>query len=309
MTFYTFSALNRLEHQPELSNTLLQGGIRPVLSKAQMALEDGRTFEAFGGEVQHALLVGDCALAQGLGEESEAAYRRAVKAAAKGDPGQVRVVSCRATGMLGLFRRRFGTAMSCFRRMAEDNAASDLQRLEAQCGQALVDYSVGLSSRAMQSIELAGQHAQVSGLKTGKMMVDLLRAEMLTRIELLSNGALRDHVFWQQTPGRLDPPAATAFVEACMAAHGAYPLVRERLSYLRALLLAAQGGTASLAQLSHSVNWLRRAGMSECERQSRYEAALAAVALGDAGAARSMLEPLVWESARGAPLRSDVELQ
>jgi AraC-like DNA-binding protein len=309
MTYYTLAALNRLEHQPERTAAILQGGLRTVLSKAQTALEDGRQTETYGDETEHALLVGDCALAQGLGEEAEAAYRRAVKTAARGEPGQVRVVSCSTTGMLALFRRRFGTAMSCFRRMAEDNAASELQRLEAQCGQALVDYSVGLSARAMQSMELASQRAQSSGLETGRMMVDLLRAEMLARMELLSSEALRDHVFWQQTPERFEGPAAAERIQECLASYGMHPLMRERLNHLRAMLQAAGGDAGALTALRQSIQWLRQVGMSECERQSRYEAALAAVTLGDATAARSMLEPLICEGAYGRPLRSDVELQ
>jgi AraC-like DNA-binding protein len=309
MTFYTFAALNRLESQPELSACMLRGGLRLVLSKAQIALEDSRKAAAYGGEVELALLAGDCALALGRGEEAETAYRRAVKAAGQGEPGQVRVVSCRATGMLGLFRRRFGTAMSCFRRMAEDSAASELQRLDARCGQALVDYNVGLSSRALQSIELAGQHALLSGLATGSMMVDLLRAEMLTRMQLLSNVALRDHVFWHQPPERLEAPSAAAAVQDCTASYGKHTLAGERLGHLRALLRAADGNVDALAQSGLHVSWLRQAGMSECERQTRYEAALAAIVLGDAGAARSMLEPMACDATHGAHLRGDVELQ
>ncbi len=310
MTFYTLAALNRLEPQPELAaSILMQGGLRGVLSKAQMALEDGRKAAGQGSETELALMAGDCALALGRGEEAETAYRRAVKAAAHGEPGQVRVVSCRATGMLGFYRRRFGTAMSCFRRMAEDSAASELQRLEARCGQALVDYNVGLGARALNSLELAAQHAHAEVPKTARMMVDLLRAEMLTRMQLLANAALSDHVFWHQAPERLDAPAAAASVRDCMASYGQYRLAEERLDHLQALLQAADGDGGALLRSGHHIGWLREVGMSECERQTRYEAALAAIAVGDAVAARSILEPLGCDATHGPPPRGDVELQ
>jgi len=128
-----------------------------------------------------ALACGDLMLAQDRDEEAEEAYRRAVGLSGRDSRGQVRVVSCRATGMLNLYRQRYGTAVSCFRRIVEDDAANAAQRVEACCALAYAYHGMGQVAQAgMVLDEAAEAAAEANG---GRPVAGV--AEPLTALALL----------------------------------------------------------------------------------------------------------------------------
>ncbi len=297
---------------PSISASILEGKLNQVAAKAQGLLDDLHGNRADSRQVDLALLTGDLMLALDRGEEAEAIYRLAIKGAAQDERGQVRVVSCRTTGMLSLFQGRFGTALSCFRRIGEDSAADATQKIEALCGHALADHGMGMTVRAAETIRHAGELAVREGSDSSRLMVDVLRAELLTRQELLGNAVLRDHVFWQQPHdhaiGELQSPPALEAIDAGLKRHSHHRLVAERLGQLRALLNAVGGNDRAFKELQDRIHWLCCMGLTRGERQTRVETALAAIIVGNVETARSVLEPMGTRAGETASTRLSVEL-
>jgi AraC-like DNA-binding protein len=315
MHFFVLTALARKTDSKAIPAAILEGDLRRAFKLAQAEIESCRDAGAHAGDADVALRTADLMLALDLGEDAESTYRQAVKSAALGERGQVRVVSCRTTGFMSLYRRRFGTAMSCFRRMADDDASTDAQRLEALCGLALAYRGVGLSARAIETLgaatTLADALAQAQGTAWATLLVDVLRAELHTEKELLMHGALHDHVFWQETSSHAtaEPQAHARFaIEAALSTWQSHPFVARRLGHLQALLRMTAGQVSALGELRDGAEWLHRRGLIGCERQARIETALCAIIAGDANAARLAVEPLCGRHGDAGCGRGDVEL-
>jgi AraC-like DNA-binding protein len=320
MTVYVLTGLARSFQRHSLMPMVLDGRIQEAASLAEGMLAAHEAAADGANASELAMLCGDLMLAQDRDTEAEDLYRQAVKAATAAPRGQVRVVSCRNTGFLSLYQQRFGTAAACFRRVADDAAATAAQRVEALCGLALAHHGMGQKTQSLEALdEAAGLAAGGPGETTsGRIaaplvtMTSLLRAELLVQQEIRAHAALRDHVFWQVPAGigmaAQRPVEPLALIDACLAAHGGQPLLARRLRYLRALLLAACGDVTVVQSLHDHLAWLRQAGVSTGERQGRVEVALVAIAARQADMARSVLEPLCSRGSDRRRQRWDFEL-
>jgi AraC-like DNA-binding protein len=310
MHILALTVLARAEHAQALKSTILDGCIKEATSLAEGILAGEGPRVRVDSLAEIAQLCGDLMLAQDRAEEAEETYRQAVKASSHAPRGQLRVVSCRGTGFLSLYQHRFGTAASCFARIAEDSAATPGQKVEALCALALAQHGMGHRDRAMHTLDNAAERAAEAGVPELAMLVSLTRVELLTQHEIRAHDDLRDHVFWQlpvaaSAPAQVQPLAA---IESCLEAHGQHELVAQRLRHLRDLILSTCGDVKAQARLQSHLTWLRRADMAVVERQARIDTALVAVATRDAEFARALLEPLCARGAKNPAQRWGMEL-
>lgn len=302
---YELAALNRLSQHRNLFNAFLAGKVREVFSKIQQEWDCKVGVKLVGARDDHAMLVGDLALALGHGEEAEEAYQLAIKEAAKKQSGHARIASSRATGMLSLFRRRFGIAEMSFRRVTEDDIATDLQRVEAYCGQAMAKIGIGLPAHALHFLDLADNKASSCGSDSARMMVALLRIKLLAHLELLSHTAFDDHIFRFQSIDRRCMPTAGWYIKEMSTSYfGEYPLVRTHLDQSLGLIQAANGDARAIKQITNSQQWLHQIGMLESERKASCEMVLASIALENMDCLKSMRDSLIRNGAHG-PLSLD----
>ena len=319
MSIYVLSALARSRVTHAVLSLVLQGRVGAATSAAESLLESRAGVADDPAVAELALLCGDLMLAQDRDEEAEEMYRRAVRAAAHAPRGQVRVVSCRGTGLLSLYQQRFGTAAACFRRIVEDPAATVAQKVEALGALALAHHGMGQTSQAVLALDEAAEAAAEADAPAAAgiaaplaTFVSLLRVDLMVRREIRAHATLRDHVFWQSAPSGnararvLTEPLAA--IDACLSAHGGHVLIAERLRHQRALVLATCGDAAAMPSLQRHLTWLRGAGLACVERQARLETALVAIVVRNAEMARSLLEPLCGRSGDGAGQRWNVEL-
>ncbi len=304
MIIFTLTALIRSNAFSSLRELLQRGDVKQAASLAHATLEESPIEDADHSLADLALLCGDLMLAQDCDEDAEDCYRRAIKAAGHGARGAVRVLSCRSTGFMNLYQQRYGTALACFRRLIDDDAATALQRIEAMCGMALAHHGMGQRDQAIahmdRAVELAAEHGadpQCAGLV---MLASVLRTDLLVQHDIRAHAELHDHVFWKlpahgssfdrnQAQQRPHPLVA---VEACLDAYEADSIVVGHLRQLRNLIRVTCGDQGALQQLVAHLGWLRRANLGAPERHARLEIALVAIVARNADVARGVLEPL-----------------
>jgi len=305
-------ALTVLAHAataPSLARLVLDGRIQEAVSHASSLLFSPAPHHSSDDLCAIAQVCADLMLALDRAEDAEEIYRQAVKLAGySAQRGAVRVASCRSTGFISLYQHRFGTAVSCFGRIAVDEAASLGHKVEALCALAMARHGLGQKDRAAQALDDARELLGEAHPPELSMMVSLVRAELLTQDEVRAHGDLSDHVFWQSPAGHHARVQPLDTLQACIAAHGQHPFINERLSHLRSMILASCGDARSLALLSEHVTRLRRAGLSAMERQARIETALVAITARQGELARSVLEPLLSREADSSRQRWNVEL-
>lgn len=310
--FYALAALARSTKADWLLAPILAGRIREASIVAQEFLADEQRCEGSAMAADIAVLCGDLLLAQGCDEEAEECYRRCLRLAINGPKGQTRVLSCRNTGFMSLYQKRFGTAMACFRRVVEDDGADTGQRVEALCGMALAHRSMGQHSAAMACVDRAAEIAKSGRLKYLVMLSSVLRIDLQVQQDIRTHTELADHVFWHISAHSATLPSAQihplAAIDACLAVYAEHPLIANRLGYLRCLILTTCGDAAAL-QLGHEhLAWLRRSDLITGERQARMEAALVAIAVRNVELARSMVDPLRARQVEGSSQRWNFEL-
>ncbi|HEX7686977.1 MAG TPA: helix-turn-helix transcriptional regulator [Burkholderiaceae bacterium] len=313
MQLQVLTVLAHPDAAPFLKRQVLDGRLREALAAAEDAL-DARHPEAGANDESLCVLAqlcGDLMLAQDRAEEAEETYRLAVKLAGGARRGTVRVVSCRSTGYLSLYRQRHGTALACFARLAADEAATTAQRVEAHCAMAVAQQALGQIAAAAQALDKAGELACSAGDPDLAMLASLMRVDFAVARALRTHDALQDHVFWRpatraRVPERDDlQPLAT--LDICLAAHGHHGLVAQRLRHLRDLLRASYGEPGLQAALLDHLAQLRACGLSTLEQQARMDTALVALSQRSTELARSVLEPVLARDAAGSR-RWSVEL-
>jgi AraC-like DNA-binding protein len=312
MYVFVLTALARSTQIDWLHAPLNQGHIRLAAVLAQEFLDDHVRSDDDDHTAEVAILCGDLMLAQDRDEDAEECYRRAVKSAALGARGVVRVLACRATGFMSLYQQRFGTAVSCLRRIVEDDASSEAQKVEAYCGQALAHNGMGQIPQAMTCLERAAELAETCDDPYLVMLPSIVRTDLLVQQEIRTHHELQDHVFWQMpihtaTTAEAQLHALPA-VDACLVAYENYPLVVNRLRHLRGLILVTCGDYASLQRAQEHLAWLRQSQFAAGERQARMEMALVAIVVRNAEVARNMIEPLTARISAGAAQRWNFEL-
>ncbi len=318
MLIFALTAQVRALSYPSISTAMQAGDVATASRLIASDIEDSSAQHA--DDACTALLYGDLMLSQDRAEEAEECYRHAVKAAARGARGEVRVVSCRTTGFMNLYQQRYSTAAACLRRVVDDEAATALLRVESLCGLALVHHGLGQQETAMGYIDRASELAAQSKVQKThpglEMLVTVVRTEMRVRFEIRAHAELQDHVFWRQplygsrrTQQLIQaPPHPLAVIDMCMQSCGTLSLVSRHLSFLGDLIRVTCGDTRATESLLNHMSWLRRMQLSGTERKVRLEIALVAIVSRQVDVARAVLEPLSTRAQDGHTQRWTVEL-
>jgi AraC-like DNA-binding protein len=306
MILFALTGLARDLVSPAPLEAALDGRLQEAITLARTGL-DARQPTGCADAVERAVLCADLMLALDREVEAEECYRLAVKAAVASPRGQVRVVSCRNTGLLSLHQQRYAIAESCFRRVIDDVAATPSQRIEAKAALAMSQRAVGNTAAALRTLnqarcEFADLPSQAGRRLSG--LIDLLRVELLSHQWIRSHPQLQDHVFWQSdlgfAPADCNEKLALAAIAAARAEHG-HPLLMTWLDHRASLVRAVSAGQKGDAWsgMQKGLSDLRRSGLAGLERQERFDSALVAIALRDADLARALIEPLCQRSAQG----------
>jgi AraC-like DNA-binding protein/DNA-binding transcriptional ArsR family regulator len=297
MQLQVLTVLARTAIAPALKRLILEGRLNEAVKQAEVALRE-RAPSATGHDtdlLQTAYLCGDLMLALNRAEEAEETYRLAVKLSHHGDRGDVRVASCRSTGFLALHQQRLTVAVSCFARVASDEAAGRAQRVEALCALAVAHEGLGQQPAAMHALSEAAQLACETDEPDLVKLTGLVRIELITRKEIRTHDLLQDHVFWRSslTGGSrvCEEAPPLAFIDMLLETEDSSSLVACRLRHLRDLLLATYGDTRLQPALMEHLARLRSAGLVKLETQGRIDTALVAIAQRQAEFARAVLKP------------------
>jgi AraC-like DNA-binding protein len=315
--FYMLTAMTRSSTARDLLPLVLEGQAQAASCLAMEALERGGIACIGTSAVEQASLAGDLMLAQDCAEEAEDLYRQALTSAAAAPRGQVRVISCRNTGFLSLYQRRYSAAAMSFRRIVEDDAATLSQRIEALAGSALTYHGLGRSDLARAAIDDAtqrlhsGSNEDAAALAALELFLRVVRVELAVQYAIRTNAALADHIFWQSDSAyagaRSSDNDLLIEVREVLVAVGGHTLLTQRLQHLLALVHACMGQAGALTSTHEHLAWLRRMHLVTPERQCRMEGVLIAIVRHDAELARCLLEPLSGRNAEG-PQRWNFEL-
>jgi len=318
MYFCMLTAMTRSSTARDLLPMVLDGRAKQAASLALATLEGMGATRHGEPAVELASLAADLMLVQDCPEDAEDLYRQALVSAATSPRGQVRVISCRNIGMLSLYQRRYGAAANSFQRVAEDDAATLAQQVEALAGLALTHHALGRNELATQALDEAVDRLDgtpADGLMPAaaslRLFVRITRAELAVQYAIRTSGALADHVFWQSDSVyagvRRDETELLAELQSCQAAAVGHALLTQRLAQLAVLVRAGMGQARGLVSVHEYLAWLRRMHLAAPEREGRLESALVAIATNSPELARSLLEPLGTRQDEG-PQRWNFEL-
>lgn len=242
----------------------------------------------------------------GIEVDAEDSYREAQKLM-RGSRRDMRAASCRNAGWQAFFRQRFGTAMSCFMRLVDDERLAPAQALEGRFGALCVLLETGQHGEAVQWLDeldtliqqAADDADEADHAEVWREIIDTLRYDLASQHDLRTAAQLSDHVYWQSGATgafALRAVRESGFVGTDALARRAQrtrsPLLRARITYLDALrrLALAQPG-AETAALAH-LNWSAANGLHAYQYAVRLEIALASLASGAPQLAETMLAPI-----------------
>jgi AraC-like DNA-binding protein len=232
----------------------------------------------------------------GIDVDAEDSYREAQKLM-RASRRDLRVASCRNAGWQAFFRQRFGTAMSCFMRLVDDDRLDTRQAMEGRFGALCVVLEMGQHHEAAALLDELDAlredlHAQdEDDAQVWREIIDTLRYDLASQHGLRTAAQLADHVYWQSglstSIAMLQDGA-----DARDVGHVRSPLLRARIDYLDALkrLAAAQPGAAETA-VAH-LNWTIANGLHAYQYAVRLDIALASLAGGAPQLAETMLAPV-----------------
>jgi AraC-like DNA-binding protein len=302
MFFYLLTAMTRSSIGPELLPLVLDGQAQAASTIAMESLENASCANSGTVAMERATLAADLMLAQDCPEEAEDLYRQALTAAATAPRGQARVISCRNTAFLSLYQRRYSAAASSFGRIAEDNAATISQQIEALAGAALTQHALGRRDSASAAIDDASARldsfSPVDQMKRNSLrqFLRFVRIELLVQYAIRTHVGLADHIFWQSdlvyASASMSVPDLVNELRQELTNAASHRLLTQRLDYLNALVQACTGQVRALTLTQKHLAWLRQMHLAAPERQCRMEGALAAIVARDARLARSLLEPM-----------------
>jgi AraC-like DNA-binding protein len=234
----------------------------------------------------------------GIDVDAEDSYREAQKLM-RSSRRDVRVASCRNAGWQAFFRQRFGTAMSCFMRMVDDERLTPAQAMEGRFGALCVVLEMGQHHEASGLLDEMETLLTSVSVDTGlwREVIDTMRFDIASQHDLRTAAQLADHVYWQSGLAAAHVMRETPDRDALK--HVESPLLRARIDFIDVLqkLANAQPGAADAA-LAH-LNWTFANGLHAYQHTVRLEIALAALAGGAPQLAEAMLAPLTPDP-RGA---------
>ncbi|TKC86965.1 AraC family transcriptional regulator, partial [Trinickia terrae] len=151
----------------------------------------------------HLQIYGDLELMLGRHEEAEETYRRAQKAIRQ-QRDELRIASCRNTGWQAFFRNQFNVALSCFKRIGEEKAATPRQRLDSLVGATLVSFHLGCVRAACNRLSELAALAASHDDRRWTYLVEALRRDLFAQHELHGSERLADHIYWRSVIAEFD---------------------------------------------------------------------------------------------------------
>ena len=284
--FAVASALSAADKSPAYARQALAGQFTDAYaSAAAWADPDGSSRD---GDYAAMLAYGDIQLALGRSTEAEETYRKAQRLI-RHSRDLMRVVSCRNAGWLAFFQNRFGTALTCFKRVGDEAEATLELRMESLLGEALVLHHLGcLNTISAHLDSLAALAAQARDTRWVELAA-ALRRDLMVQYHVRSGEELHDHIYWRSTSsdfltaelGSLDAPVSQ--VVAKLAA------LTQRLEYLEHLRAFAGGRADACERLDAHLQWAARAGLADYHRSLCLEVAVAAIAAKAPNTSETML--------------------
>lgn len=230
-------------------------------------------------------IYGDIELVLGRDEEAEETYRKTQKAI-RHSRDAMRIVSVRNTGWQACFRSQFHVALTCFKRVVEDKAATPAQQLDGMIGATLVLFQLGCVQAACDRLSELAVRAAAHADRRWAYLVEMLRKDLRAQNQLHDAEPLADHIYWRAVVTSLqalDTPGASV-------AGLAMPLLVQRLDYLTHLQAFAAGRANARESLKDHTAWSRKMGLNEYHRSLCLEMTLGAIAAGATSAAEDLLE-------------------
>ncbi|PMS22583.1 AraC family transcriptional regulator [Trinickia dabaoshanensis] len=293
--FAAASALSFDDTPTDVASKLLNGQFfEAARSAAHHADTDAVQVQPSYAQLQ---IYGDLELLLGRQEEAEEIYRRAQKTIRQQRDG-MRIASCRNTGWQAFFRNQFSVALSCFKRVGEEKAATPRQRLDSLVGATLVSFHLGLIQAACHRLgELAALAATHSD-RRWTYLVEALRRDLFAQHELHCSERLADHIYWRSVIAEFAPDQAP--MRNCAPDGTVLPLLADRLEHLRHLVALARGDAAASEGLKEHVSASRKAGLTDYHRSLCLEITLAAIAGHATALAETMLDTSGAANAQGS---------
>lgn len=245
----------------------------------------------------------DMQLSMGLDSDAEESYRQARKIG-RMPKDEVRVLSARNTGWQALFRRRFGTAMACFLRVANEPGVDPRRRVEARLGSMSVLFELGHLNEAgcmLDEIELEVGRLLTPDDETDawRETVHTIRADLAFQRTLRHAPQLSDHVYWHSgqlsDPGRLHAKPELAAERLLHEQDIRVPLLRNRLECKESLGRLARGQRDAIDSLLAHLDWADANSLTIYQRSVRQEIALASLVADLPQVAEMALGPLANE--------------
>jgi AraC-like DNA-binding protein len=299
--FTLLTSLASTSPPPELWPTLRDARIASATAGLSRRLDASENEECAWTWLQ---LQADFQMSMGLDIDAEDSYRR-LRKRTPASKDELRILSSRNTGWQALFRRRFGTAMGCFSRVADESCIDPRRRIEGLFGVMCVLFELAHLREADKVLDEIEFHVntltdQSDNVEAWQEMVQTIRADLATQRALRFAPQLSDHVFWHS--GLLGEPGLLMPVKPALARHHAQrksavssPVLRGRLEFTDALSRLAAGQRDAIDILTGHLEWATANGLATYQRAARQEIALAGLA-GDAPkVTETVLAPLAGE--------------
>ncbi|MDQ7980290.1 helix-turn-helix transcriptional regulator [Paraburkholderia sp. SARCC-3016] len=293
--FAASSALASDDTPSDVATKVLKGQFAEAIHSAGQ-YADSNDDDAQPGYAQMQIY-GDLELMLGRHEEAEETYRRAQKAI-RSDRDALRIASCRNTGWQAFFRNRFNVALSCFKRIGEEKAATPRQRLDSLVGATLVSFHLGCVQAACHRLADLASLAAADHDRRWTYLIEALRRDLFTQHELHGSEQLADHIYWRSVIAEFDHKQAPT--RGDLTEVTPLPLLANRLAYLSELVSLATGHAATRENLTKYTNWSRKAGLGDYYRSLCIEITLAAISGHATPFAESMLDASGAAAAQGA---------
>lgn len=211
-------------------------------------------------------------------EDAEELYRRHQRALGF-DKKAVRFASFRNNAWKSLFQSRLASAFAGFRRMLDDKTLTSAQRIEMTVGAAVTLLAAGDAGSAEQLLATLDPEDIAPNTE---LILEALQADVSVQHYLRYSQRITNHTYWHpaahdswRTMGQLDTLMRKLDRDSDFEA---IPVLRDRLAYLRALLMLSEGDDYAVPSVLRHLGWVEREGMSDYEVAVRLEIALAAIA-------------------------------
>ncbi len=274
-----FSALTTATGMPDLRQKILNAQLSDASAVSERhrfrpEMENG-TSQADTDALQ---IYADVHTALANHEEAEELYRRHQRALTA-DKKALRFASFRNNAWKSLFQSRLASAFAGFRRVLDDKSLTTAQRTEMVAGAAVTLLASGDATGAEQFL---GAIDTRDFTPQTRSLIDALRTDVAVQHYLRYSPRISNHTYWH--PATHDSWRQTSQPDAllrrldCDSQMQDTPVLRDRMAYLRALLLLSEGDDYAVPTVLRHLGWAEREGMSDYEIAVRLEIALAAIA-------------------------------